>query len=651
MNNLHLLKPDVRTGFLENGSGQEITYLVTDDGIGLKELEEDVVASATCFAGCADAVRSSGFDKDVFTVISCDNEEKGLMAVSYLASIHNKRDGIGDSDDSMNGLSDRDERDFEYYAADEDLEFEDFSTFADDDAWEDAPEYIESPRRIPVVEWREMASHNDDVNPFAHGVFIMGGLPTPKGREPYWLNTRKESICIIYRTNEFMMYQQPDRMLKALKRYKSNKHVYLVAVKGDRNVPGGMANPREAEEIISEVVLEYCAATISVKCESDAMSKYHATVFENWVDHFGFGLSRDFPVEKITDKIVSMRSPGKSEIMEKVVRYVLKTQPDKKKLTEEDFAVLDKFEAMANNGNKKKSEEAFKNDLVGMEAVKDKIKGIMDVMTYNKLRRSRGLGDADFHNVHLMIGAPGTAKSTMAKLLGDMMAEKGLLLGNRFISINGAELKGMYVGHSAPKVKKLFEDYDIIFIDEAYALAAAGVGGMDAFGQEAIAQLILELEEHGMDRLVIFAGYGGDKLDDRDNKMKAFLDSNPGIRSRINTTIFFESYSPQEMVEIFHCQARLLDLRVDKKADKKVEEFFAGRSDRRDFGNGREARSLIENCMMVAASRIAKMPAEKINESTLRQIKLSDVESAIASMEFASKMQYGRQKGTLGFNN
>ena len=97
--------------------------------------------------------------------------------------------------------------------------------------------------------------------------------------------------------------------------------------------------------------------------------------------------------------------------------------------------------------------------------------------------------------------------------------------------------------------KKLFENYDVIIIDEAYSIVEEN-GTMDSFGNEAIAQLIIELENHSTDKLIIFAGYGGD-VDEKDNRMQTFLNSNPGIKSRITSTFNFKSYSAKEMIEIF----------------------------------------------------------------------------------------------------
>lgn len=78
--------------------------------------------------------------------------------------------------------------------------------------------------------------------------------------------------------------------------------------------------------------------------------------------------------------------------------------------------------------------------------------------------------------------------------------------------------------------------------------------------------MLIEIEQHAMDKLVMFAGYGGKDLNERDNMMKQFLDANPGLKSRINSAIFFDSYSPEEMKEIVYTQASIKNLKIDKNA-------------------------------------------------------------------------------------
>ncbi|MBQ8166339.1 MAG: AAA family ATPase, partial [Lachnospiraceae bacterium] len=366
----------------------------------------------------------------------------------------------------------------------------------------------------------------------------------------------------------------------------------------------------------------------------------------------GVRLEKNFPKKTMIKRILDINRPSKSELMSLVLKYVIKNKNSKENvLTKDDFKLLSKFKSIGiidNESERMKSSQRLEKELVGMEGVKQQVREIVDLMNYNRNREEMGFGKSNYHNVHLLIGAPGTAKTTVAKLMGEMMCEQKLITGNRFIAVNGADLKGMYVGHSAPKTKALFQDYDIILIDEAYSLMTEGKGS-DSFSQEAMAQLIIEIEEHAMDKLVFFAGYGGLDVSEKDNRMKQFIDGNPGLKSRINSTIYFKSYTPDEMVAILHCQAKTFKFKIDHKADSLVREHYANRVKDSNFGNGREARSLLENATLFAATRVMKLPEHKRTKKAYETITYEDIKSAIERMEGSNILQTGRKDRVCGF--
>ena len=159
---------------------------------------------------------------------------------------------------------------------------------------------------------------------------------------------------------------------------------------------------------------------------------------------------------------------------------------------------------------------------------------------------------------------------------------------------------------------------------------------------EALAQLILEVEKHGHDKLIMFAGYGGVSVQDKDNKMKRFLDANPGLKSRINSTIYFDSYTPEQMVEIVHKQAELTKLEVSRQADEMLLEFFQERTRDTEFGNGREARRLVENAVVFMAERVMQIPKEQRKKEMYKQISAEDIVKTIAQLRNGLTMQKGR---------
>jgi hypothetical protein len=319
-----------------------------------------------------------------------------------------------------------------------------------------------------------------------------------------------------------------------------------------------------------------------------------------------------------------------------------------------DFAFMDRFcradgLALKKRKGQPRAMERLMTELVGMEEVKKQVVNIVNVMKYNRIRSSMNLNGGTYHNVHVMLGAPGTAKTTVAQLMGQIMVEEHLLPDDRYTCVNGAELKGMYVGHSAPKTKALFEENDIIVIDEAYSLVG-DYGQNDSFSKEALAQLIIELENHSTDKLVIFAGYGGRKVNEKNNKMKDFLDANPGIKSRITSTFYFDSYNAQEMMEIFMRIAKTQKYKVDNSVCPMIAKHFQNRINDDNFGNGREARSLLETSVVFAANRILSEGKKKYTKEEMQTITYEDVAAAIAQTNHAEQVQNVAHGRRIGFN-
>lgn len=671
MKKLRLLKPDKKRAYLNYGKGQEVNYLFISKDLDQKALMKDIAAGAVQYKECMDFTEKKN---SRVVLIDCQSEEEGLMAVSYMAGIFNQKEG------AWTDLEDYFEEDcIPDFCSDEseDLEISDFedegmfgNIDGEDESDDDQGEWEESPHRIPVITLQELIQYaNFGDNIFSENDRFIGGRNRSNERLPYWLSARREPVCIVahqesfsYGFGGFGNFGIENSLCKELKRFTGNRHVFVLLIREEKSndiLPFSTQsdeNPEEnsftnsLQQIVAEVILEYTAGLVTIQCTEKEREKYYQILLENWAQVFGKKLEPRFPKAVVAQQIVAMRSSDKSALMEKVYRYILSEGHEGDILRKEDFAVLKKFRMLGTTVEKKDEQkfvQKLENTLVGMESVKRQVKSIVEVMKYNKKRAQMGLDTGGYHNVHLLIGAPGTAKTTVAQLMGNIMCEQKLLPGNRFISINGADLKGMFVGHSAPKTKRYFDEYDIILIDEAYSITSEH--DMDSFSQEAIAQLIIELEKHGMDKLVMFAGYGGIHVKEKDNKMKQFLNANPGIRSRINSTIYFDSYTPEEMVEIVHCQARNQKYLLGTEADELMREYFAQRVKDPDFGNGREARSLLENITVQAASRTMLLPENKLTKKVLQELKSEDVEAALKKQREAYEMQKGQLRKNCGF--
>ena len=271
------------------------------------------------------------------------------------------------------------------------------------------------------------------------------------------------------------------------------------------------------------------------------------------------------------------------------------------------------------------------HDLCGCEDVKTQLRSVVDAMQMERRRRDAGLPTSSHGQVLLFAGAPGTGKTTAAQMLCDWLLEK-LLLESNFngdtdcFQVSGAQLKGRYVGQTAPMVHQLFQDHAFLFIDEAYALAEAGQDN-DHFAQEAMAQLCIELENLPEDHVVVFAGYGG-----KQNHMRAFLDANPGLASRITATIQFNAYSPdKELPAIFAKLVADKKLTLPNGWKKIVVPYFTRRAAAADYGSGREARRLMESALTAQAHRLAG----QINteNAAICSLTAADLRAAIAALE------------------
>ena len=646
--NLRLLEPNVCETLLEHESEEgnnkeKCRYLHISTEYSRDDLENDIKVGAVQYKACSDFLDGQRSD---MAIIICDTEEEGLKAVTYLAASM----GFDTDDDGA------DEEDG-YYAFD----------------------YANN---IPVIDINELLSYDMAENPsYADGPFSMNYNMEQKKSDPYWIDYEGD-VCIVdkcmadengnialfkHDQGRGFIYNSSDHKdlwHNSFCRFmKSGCIVYYILVK-DTGIKGLFKEKKETEVdendtslmwtafkqsydedfSLCTLILQYTAELININAKDTDKENYYSILFKNYLNEYGYSLEKRFPLRKLLKNICFMDDkPCRS--IERILRYIKHKYPEKTVLTKELFSetgVLKNVLEKAQENKKEKSDVVKIDDLVGMEDVKRQFENIIKSIKFSNERRRRGLPGLDYRNIFLLIGAPGTAKTTMANILGQRMKEEHLLGGTRFGSFSGAQLKGQFVGQTAPIVHQIFEDHDIIIIDEAYSLTASDMGGMDTYSQEALAQLAIELEEHGKDRLIFFAGYGGSDVTERNNKMKEFLDSNPGIKSRINGTIVFPSYNAGQMIDIVKGIAGRYGFMFEEDAMGPVYTYFEKRVGDSNFGNGREARSFVDNCQMTMADRIMEIPAAKQTKRMMQMITKKDVIDTVKKLTEADDNQYGR---------
>jgi parallel beta-helix repeat protein len=240
------------------------------------------------------------------------------------------------------------------------------------------------------------------------------------------------------------------------------------------------------------------------------------------------------------------------------------------------------------------------DSMIGLAGVKREVRALIDEIQVNEWRRSAGLAVGTVSHHLIFTGAPGTGKTTVARIYGQLLKALGVLPNGQFREVARRDLVGQYIGHTAEKTTKVFEEAlgGVLFIDEAYTLSRSAGASAD-FGQEAIDTLVKLMEDHRDQIAVIVAGYTAEMAD--------FLDANSGLASRFAKTLEFENYSPEELVLIVNRIARNDDYVLGPGLDDALLEWFSQIERDRNFGNAREARKLLEGMRKAQSGRLRAM--------------------------------------------
>ena len=259
--------------------------------------------------------------------------------------------------------------------------------------------------------------------------------------------------------------------------------------------------------------------------------------------------------------------------------------------------------------------------MVGLDSVKQEIETLVARLMVETARREAGMNVAPVSLHMVFAGPPGVGKTVVARLYGTILRDLGVLEQGQLIETDRAGMVAGYLGQTALKTKqRIVEALDgILFVDEAYTLVSRTNGEADRFGQEAIDTLIKEMEDHRDRLVVIVAGYPA--------QMEEFLQSNPGLPSRFTKTIVFPPYDAGELVRIVRDMAGSEGLRIDPGSDEPLRQYFAAVRKRREFGNARSARTLLERAREAQAVRLGPLLESGVDLVTLTG---ADIEAAIA---------------------
>jgi len=305
------------------------------------------------------------------------------------------------------------------------------------------------------------------------------------------------------------------------------------------------------------------------------------------------------------------------------------------------------------------------NNMIGMDLVKRRVNDFYQFLKYQKQRKELGFQIKDELSLHMILtGNPGTGKTTLARLLAKIYHELGALPREEVIEADRSQLVGSFVGQTEENVRAIVERSigGVLFIDEAYSLKREGQSGND-YGQAAIDTLVslMTSREYGGKFAVILAGYP--------DEMRAFLHSNPGLRSRFPQSNFIHlpNYSNEELTQIAEHVAAENDYILTEES--KIEFKHRLEQERVDdtFGNARTVRNIVLDAIFkkgadnqpvekdfidymllnkedfqVEKENITESPQEKLNSL----IGLTSIKGEMKSlMSFVKMQQYRRKKG------
>ena len=278
--------------------------------------------------------------------------------------------------------------------------------------------------------------------------------------------------------------------------------------------------------------------------------------------------------------------------------------------------------------------------LIGLKDVKEQVRKIAAFARMKKDMETLGRTSVPVALNMEFVGNPGTAKTTVARILAGIFQEIGILSSSQIVEAGRADLVAGYIGQTAINVKSVFKRArgKLLFIDEAYSLAS---DSQRDFGYEAINTIVQEMENSRSDTVVVFAGYP--------EEMENFFSMNPGLRSRVPFRISFPDYSTDEMAQIVALEAQKRGFSLCPRALEKAVSLCGEAKHRSDAGNGRFCRNLVENAILGYALRVYGEGTEAADGAEKDFILAEEDFSLPDNMQAIPERQEAKKTAPIGF--
>ena len=267
------------------------------------------------------------------------------------------------------------------------------------------------------------------------------------------------------------------------------------------------------------------------------------------------------------------------------------------------------------------------NDLIGLDEIKNEIKKLISFWKYmHEIEKKTNIQYTDISLNMFLTGNPGTGKTTVARILSNILYNLEYVKEDKFIEVTPNDFVADYEGQTKTKTKEILSQAKngVLFIDEAYLF----LNTEGSYFREALVEILKYLED--TNNIVFFAGYS--------KQMKKFIDINPGLKSRIGYFLNFEDYKLEELLKILQTKLKKKGLTIEQSALEKLTPIIEEQMKIKDFGNARYIDKLFNNIMIKHSENLDK----NYNEDKLLIIDSNDInKEELINNELKSKNSFG----------
>ena len=364
-----------------------LSQIIKDGGVQFKEIQKFV----------------KDHQEPQYILVHASKLEEGYLAISLLAGIYNEIHSRGEWEEG----------------AEPDIQWS--------DSWQ----------CLPIIPFKEADDYyNWQENDFSSfGNSFLASQKTNDTFVPYWAENEDKPVCI---SMENISFFRCDPIIDTLNSFRSNEQVYVLILHEENdfdsfNSFGGFGGfdtfESNEDKNLNQIILSLTAEELEIP-KTSSVSLYYENIWKQMVTNSGCKLERKFPVHDFLLDIEKMNKEFSYDFLDKILKYALRNK-EHGILRKKDFQFMERFAGKRGpaeqNTETRSAIRCLREDLIGMDQVKEQVMETVQVMKFNRLRKEMGMKKSSYHNVHMMLGAPGTAKTTVAKLMGKIMEEEKLL--------------------------------------------------------------------------------------------------------------------------------------------------------------------------------------------------------------------------------